>query len=176
MSAEPGQSGPLANPDEEPVDAGVDRMLRVLVFTLSGQRYGVDLAATVRVLPMAAFSRLPGAPPVVLGALNLHGELTPVLDLRRRVGLGAVHHDPDDRLVVALAGGRTVALPVDEVVGVAEIRRDTVVAPRAIGADGAHVGGVALLEDGLLLIEDLDAFLSDTEEQGLAASLEGAGE
>jgi purine-binding chemotaxis protein CheW len=154
----------------------VDSICRLLVFRLDGQRYGVDLAATVRVLPMVAFSRLPGSPPIVLGALNLHGELTPVLDIRRRLGLRAVHHDPEDRLLVALAGGRTVALPVDEVVGVVEVPRENVVAPGEIAADGAHVEGVAMLEDGLLLIEDLDAFLSDAEEQALAASFEEAGE
>ena len=176
MSAEPAPFAPRADRDEAVAEGGAASILRLLVFTLSGQRYGVDLAATVRVLPMAAFSRLPGAPPVVLGALNLHGELTPVLDIRRRLGLGAVHHGPDDRLLVGLAGGRTVALPVDEVVGVVEVPRESVVAPGEIGADGAHVEGVAMLEDGLLLIEDLDAFLSDAEEQALAASFEEAGE
>lgn len=151
---------------------GAGVQLRLVVFLLDGQRYGLKLAATNRVLPMVAVSPLPRCPDVVLGAINLHGQVTPVLDLRRRLGLPAAEYGPAARLLVAQATRRTVALPVDDVVGVAEVAVASVVPPHEILPGIDHVSGIAAVADGLLLIHDLDTFLSVDEERQLADSLE----
>jgi purine-binding chemotaxis protein CheW len=148
------------------------RSLRPLVvFSLDGQRYGLPLPAADRVLPMVAVSRLPGCPDVVLGAINLHGEVIPVLDIRRRLGLPAGDYGPAASILVARTLHRTVALPVDEVNGVAEVPGEDVVPPDAVIPGIGHVSGIAALADGLLLIHDLDTFLSIEEERQLAAAL-----
>jgi purine-binding chemotaxis protein CheW len=67
---------------------------------------------------------------------------------------------------------RIVALPVDDVSGVAEVPVDSVVPPDAVLPGIGHVSGIAALADGLLLIHDLDTFLSIEEERQLAEALE----
>ena len=51
---------------------------RLVVFTVEGSRYAVPLSSVERVLPMAAVRPVPGAPRVVLGAINLAGRVVPV--------------------------------------------------------------------------------------------------
>jgi purine-binding chemotaxis protein CheW len=143
----------------------------LVVFSLDDQRYGLPLPAADRVLPMVAVSPLPGCPDVVLGAINLHGTVIPVLDLRRRLGLPAGEYGPAARLLVARTPHRTVALPVDEVSGVADVPVEDVVPPDAVIPGIGHVSGIAALADGLLLIHDLETFLSIEEERQLAAAL-----
>lgn len=145
---------------------------RLVVFSLEGQRYGLPLAATQRVLPMVAVSPLPSSPDVVLGAINFHGDVIPVLDVRCRLGLPSVDYGPAARLLIARAMRRIVALPVDEVSGVAEVPAESVVAPDAVLPGIGRVSGIAALADGLLLIHDLDTFLSIEEERQLAGALE----
>ncbi len=144
---------------------------RLVVFSLDGQRFGLALETTERVLPMAAVSPLPGCPAVVLGAINLHGKVVPVLDIRCRLGLPARRYGPAARLLIARAAGRIVALPVDEVSGVAEVAVESVVAPDTVLPGIGHVSGIAALADGLLLIHDLDTFLSLEEERQLTAAV-----
>jgi purine-binding chemotaxis protein CheW len=150
---------------------GASSLRPLVVFSLDDQRYGLPLPAADRVLPMVAVSRLPGCPDVVLGAINLHGKVIPVLDVRRRLGLPAGEYGPAARLLVARTLRRTVALPVDAVSGVAEVAVEDVVPPDAVIPGIGHVAGIAALADGLLLIHDLDTFLSIEEERQLAEAL-----
>jgi purine-binding chemotaxis protein CheW len=145
--------------------------VRVVAFALDGDRYGLPLDAVERVLPMVAVSPLPGAPEAVLGAINVHGVVVPVLDIRRRLGLPAGDLGPSARLLVARAGLRTVALPADDIAGVVDVREDSIVPPESVLSGIEHVAGVAVLVDGLLLIHDPETFFSLDEERQLAEAL-----
>lgn len=143
----------------------------LMVFSLAGQRYAVPLDAAERVLPMVAIAPLPGGPEGVLGAVNVHGEIVPVLDVRRRLGLEPRAYGPETRLLLARTARRRVAVPADDVAGVAELPAQAV-APVDALADGIEqVSGVAAVGDGVLLIHDLEAFFSPDEERRLAAAL-----
>jgi purine-binding chemotaxis protein CheW len=155
--------------------SAASRRLQLVVFLLDGRRYGLHLDATERVLPMVAIAPLPGCPEVVLGAINLHGDIVPVLDARRRLGLPPSDYGPAARLLIARTPRRTVALPVDDVLGVAEVGSERVAAPDAVVPGIAHVAGVAALADGLLLVHDLDTFFSLEEERRLDDALGHAG-
>ena len=90
----------------------------VLLVQFGGRRYGLPLPTVERVLPMAYMLPLPDAGLGLLGMLNLHGEVLPVVDPRRRLGLGSPRVTPDHRLVLLSAGSRFLLWvdAVDEVV------------------------------------------------------------
>lgn len=145
----------------------------IVVFVLDGQRYGVGLDVVERVLHMVAITPLPGRPDVVLGAVNLAGRVVAVIDVRRRLGLAAGDLGPQAQLLVAKTRRRIVALPVDQVTGVTEVKADRIASPEAVVPGLAPLAGVAALPDGLMLIHDLEAFLSLEEERQLDDALTG---
>jgi len=147
-------------------------MLQLVIFVIEGERYALSLPAVERVLLMVAVSPLPQAPAVALGVINLHGQVIPVLDIRRRFGLPPRDYGLTAHLLVARTSRRTLALPVDEVLGVREIAADAVIPPDAVLPGIGHVAGIVALADGLLFIHDLDAFLSLDEERQLTEALE----
>ena len=61
--------------------------LPVLTFYLGEERYGIELTALAEVVPFAGCTPLPGASPGVLGVVNARGEVRPVVDLARLIGL-----------------------------------------------------------------------------------------
>jgi len=146
-------------------------VLQLVVFSIEGQRYALPLAAVSRVLPMVAVSALPEAPAVALGVINVHGQAVPVLDLRRRFGLTSRDYGVTAHLLVARTSRRTLALPVDEVLGVLDVSGTAVTPIDSVLPGIAHVAGIVALADGLLFIHDLDACLSLDEEQFLAVAL-----
>src|SRR5919108_5417404 len=95
--------------------------LQLVSFVIEEQQYALPLPVVQRVLPMVAVSPLPQAPPIALGIINLHGQIIPVLDVRRRLGFPARDYGLTAHLLVARTGRRTCALPVDEVWGVREV-------------------------------------------------------
>lgn len=153
-------------------------LLRLVPFELGSLRCAVDLRIVERVLQSVSVTPLPGAPAIVLGIVNIHGKIVPVIALGRRFGLPDREIALSDRLLVAeipplsRESALTVALLVDSVGPVIEVRREDIVAADALVAGLEHVQGVARLPDGLLLIHDLDGCLSLTEKRAITTAIE----
>lgn len=148
-------------------------MVPLLVFTLDEPLYALPLDAVERVVRAVEITPLPKAPEIVLGAINAQGRVIPVVDLRRRFRLPAREMLPDDRFIIARTASRLVALAADDVAGVRECSpREMVLAADALPF-AEYLQGVAKLEEGLVLITDLDAFLSLDEELRLDKALTG---
>ena len=152
--------------------ASPDPLVRLVVFRLEEQRYGLPLAAVERVLPMVAVAALPKAPAVALGVINVGGRVIVVVDLRHRLGLPRREYGLTGHLLVARTQRRTLILPVDAVLGVMAVTADAVTSPDHLLPGIGHVAGIVALSDGLLFIQDLDAVLSLDEQQQLSAALE----
>lgn len=136
--------------------------LRVLVVHLDDERLALPAESVVEILPAMAYTRLPSAPEVVVGVVNLRGTPLPLLDLRTRLGGRARPPHPDDHVVVCHVGDRTVGIWLDHVAGLEEVETGDLV-PVGEVADARHVEGVALLPDGTVLVCDVRSFLSADE-------------
>jgi len=144
-----------------------DSSLRLVVFALDGQRYALHLAVVERIVRVVEMTPLPNAPDIVLGVVNIQGSIIPVVNVRRRFRLRDLKDDPAQRLILARTSRRSVALVVDSAEGVIEPHRDDVTGAEKILPGLEYVEGVVKLQDGLLLIHDLDRFLSLDEEKEL---------
>jgi len=143
----------------------------LIVFSLDRQRYALPLHAVDRVVRMVAITPLPKAPDIVLGVVNLQGRVIPVIDMRRRFSLPEKKIALTDQLVVAHTLRRSIALVADavhDVIGFAQVLIET----ENILPGLEYVEGVVKLTDGLILIHDLDRFLSLEEESSLDLALE----
>lgn len=160
--------------DTNPIQV-LDGWTRLVAFALDRQRYALPLAAVQGVTRAVEVTPLPKAPAIVLGVVNVRGQIIPVLNIRRRFRLPEREIDPSDQFILARAAKRTVALVVDMVVGVVARPAETVIAPEAILPGLEYVQGVMKLDDGLIMIHDLDTFLSLDEENTLDEALPANG-
>jgi purine-binding chemotaxis protein CheW len=144
---------------------------QLVVFKLSDRCYALHLSAVQRVLRIAEIAPLPKAPAIVMGIVNVQGCITPVFDLRRRFGLPHRPIDLSDHLIVAGACRRVVAVVADAVVGVVQRLQAEITAADQVFHNLQYLEGVARLDDGLIMIHDLDTFLSPGEEQTLEQAL-----
>ena len=142
-----------------------------LLFTLDERRFALPVPQVREALPAVAITPLAGAPGVVEGVVDVRGTVVPVLDLRARFGLPPRAISPDDHLVLAQAGARPVLLRVDRVTDVATLEDADVAAARPDDPALRHLAGVARLPDGLVLLADVEAFLTQGEADALAAAL-----
>ena len=143
----------------------------IVVFALDEPRYALYLSSVERVVRAVEITPLPKAPEIVLGIINAQGRILPVLDIRKRFRLPAREMKPDDRFIIARTSRRQVALVVDSVVGVHELTEREMVSAKQALPFAQYLKGVAKVEDNLVLIHDLDQFLSLDEEQALDATL-----
>jgi purine-binding chemotaxis protein CheW len=143
----------------------------IVLFALDEPRYALFLSAVERIVRVVEITPLPKAPEIVLGVINVQGRILPVLDIRKRFRLPAREMKPDDRFIIAQTARRQVALAVDSVAGVHELTDREMVSAKEALPFAQYLKGVAKLENNLVLIHDLDQFLSLDEEKALDATL-----
>lgn len=151
------------------------RAQQFLSFAIEAGRYALPLKDVERVVRVVEFTRLPRAPEIVLGIVNLEGRIIPVVNVRQRFRHPDREVQLSDQLIVARTSRRPVALLVDRVEGLVEQAEHQIVQAVDVVPGLEYVRGVAKTEDGLVLIHDLDAFLSLEEEQKLSEALARTG-
>ncbi len=151
----------------------------VLLFELNQQRYALPSSGVQELTRACAVQALPTAPAMILGVLNLRGQVVPVIDMRRRLALPDTALDPNDYFVFARVGQRLVALRVDRLLGIQELDETPTAEAPHLPPSLLYVSGVAAVADGVIFIYDLDQFLSDAEsavlDEALARSDVGGG-
>jgi purine-binding chemotaxis protein CheW len=130
--------------------------VRVLV---GAESYALPIGNVREIAVLGDFASLPGAPADVLGVLNLHGRVLPIIELSGVLGVPC--KDRPSRIVIAEDGGRTAGLAVHSVsgVGVLPATSEEVASP--------HLQGAALVDGVLVGTIDVAAVL-DSVQHGTA--------
>jgi purine-binding chemotaxis protein CheW len=138
-------------------------------FVVGGMRHALSLASVEKVELAVEVTLFPEASPAVIGVINRRGQILPVLSMRRRLHLPERSVSVNDRLVIAQSSRRRLALLVDEVTGVLVVPRDDFTGVETISDGGGCVVGATRTANGIVLIHDLELFLSAEDEKALAA-------
>jgi purine-binding chemotaxis protein CheW len=142
-----------------------DQAMRLLVFRLEDEAYGVNVMHVQEVLRITEIAPVPGAPEYVLGIINLRGSVVTVIDTRLRFGLPVGKTDDDSRIVVIESEQQVVGILVDSVAEVVDLRASQIDAAPNIGNEESsrYIQGVATLDDTLLIVVDLNKLLTESE-------------
>lgn len=146
-------------------------MVQLLTFDLSGRRFALPASAVREVVRAVAIAPLPKAPPIVEGVINVRGTLVPMLDIRQRFGLSPAPVAPEQHLLIAQAGSRVVALRVDRAADLVSVEEEAIESAARVVPGIEYVAGIAKLPDGVLVIHDLERFLSLDDAKRLDAAM-----
>jgi purine-binding chemotaxis protein CheW len=128
---------------------------------LGEQLLGIPVLRVHDVMRMGALTRVPRAPPLVAGVMNLRGRIVTVIDVRRALGLADRDPGAAEMAVVVEAAGQPYALVVDGVGDVVSVPADRFEAhPGTLSpAWRAVTVGVYRLDE-LMLAIDIDRLLA----------------
>jgi purine-binding chemotaxis protein CheW len=131
-------------------------------FFLDGLLFGVEVSKVQEVIRYQEMTRVPLAPPVVRGLINLRGQIVTALDLRRRLNLKDRSSDRLPMNVVVRTGDEAVSLLVDEIGDVLEVEEDVFERPPETlqGEARELIRGAYKLKDRLLLVLDTEKAVS----------------
>lgn len=164
---------------------------QLVVFTLAGEHYGVDIAVVASIIKPQPITAVPRAPEFIEGITNLRGTVLPVVDLRRRFGLptkgtgqpspispqGQEQETDDTRIIVVEIDSMQVGLMVDTVMEVLRLPAASIEPPSPIVStvDSTFITGIAKV-DGyspehdtgrLIILLDLDKVLLPEDQASL---------
>lgn len=142
-----------------------DPVLQWVTFKLAGETYGINVMQVQEVLRYSEIAPVPGAPPYVLGIINLRGNVVTVIDTRHRFGLEPGDVTDNTRIVIIEADNHVVGMLVDSVAEVVYLRQSEIeTAPNVGNEESAKfIQGVCHKNDELLILIELDKLLTDDE-------------
>lgn len=135
--------------------------LSYCTFNLDGLFFGVEVLEVQEVIRFQRMTKVPLAPPVVSGLINLRGQVVTAIDLRRRLGMPERPAGMEPMNVVVRTEDGPVSLLVDDIGDVLEVD-DAAFEPPPETVQGVArelVSGVYKLEGRLLLVLDVEKAL-----------------
>lgn len=147
--------------------------VQYLTVNLANEEYAIDILAVREIRGWTPVTRIPQAPPYVLGVLNLRGTIVPVLDLRLRFGLTREAYDATTVTVIVNVAGRLFGVVVDAVSDVLDVAADDVrpVPDMGTAVDTEYLKGLTAVADRMVLLLDVDKLLQPQDAQMLEAAL-----
>ena len=148
-----------------------DPILQWVTFKLADETYGINVMQVQEVLRYSDIAPVPGAPPYVLGIINLRGNVVTVVDTRIRLGLKTSEVTDSTRIVIIEGAKHVVGILVDCVAEVVDLPASEVESAPNVGNDESakYIQGVASRDDELLILVDLNKLLTDEEWEELAS-------
>lgn len=143
-----------------------------LIFGHRGARYGLDVRAVREIVWLPELSPIEELPPYISGVFNLRGQVVPVMDLALRFGHAHEPFLPSDRVIVIGSDETRLGVVANELHDVSAIPQAAIEDVRSNQGAGGHtqfVLGEAKLDEGLVMLLDIDALLrSAPSEEALA--------
>jgi purine-binding chemotaxis protein CheW len=150
----------------------MNRLRKLVTFSLDDRAFALYVSAVQRIIRVVEVTPLPEAPEIVVGIINMQGRVIPVFNIRMRFQLPAREVQLNDQMIIADTAKWAVALLVDSVNDVIEIPEEKIIAAEQILPELEYVEGVVKTEGGMVLIHDIEKFLSLHEEKALDEALE----
>jgi len=147
----------------EEVQLEEEKEVQLVAFRVGGEEYGIDIQQVEGINKMQEITDIPNAPEFVEGVINLRGRITPVMDMRKRLGAAQGGEDKrgkETRIVIIEREDTNVGIIVDSVTGVTKLSHEDISPPPA-GNENEFIKGVGQLEDRLIILLDIDKIMPE---------------
>lgn len=147
----------------------MEETMKVIVFSLSGQRFGANIQQVISIEKMKEITKVPGTSSFIKGIFSFHGETVPVLDLKERLQMEQTAQTDSNRIIVVNIDNIQVGLIVDAATDVIDIEMEIIEDAKAMGGviHKDYIKGVAKLANELLILLDLGQVLALEEKEEL---------
>ncbi|HTP07294.1 MAG TPA: chemotaxis protein CheW [Anaerolineae bacterium] len=147
----------------------------VVAFQTEQQTYALQVDRVVRIIYMAALTPLLGVEQAVVGALNVQGNIVPIVDLRRHLSLPAKVWKRHTPIILVSLGNQTIGLIVDTVSAVLQLDASQILsAADVLPADWPEVpllqGLVRVSAGDLWLLLNLDHLFQPDQVQAMLSA------
>ncbi|MEG4588215.1 chemotaxis protein CheW [Microcoleus sp. MOSTC5] len=154
-----------------------------LIFKQNGLLYGVEVGCVREIFFLPEFTPIAEAPQDIVGAIDLRGEILPVMDLNLRLGYLWQKYCLTDSAIVIEWQGFRVAIIVNEVSEVKYIPQEAITPQLSYGGDKAgaphrFLAGFARCEGDIIMLLNLDRLIRyspDKTEPEMPVFASGAG-
>lgn len=133
-----------------------------LSFRLGKEIFAAHVDRTVKILQLSDITKVPNSPPNMKGVINHHGNVLPVVELNKILGLDETEYTKNTCIIILSVGDNSnqfnVGAIVDEVLKVETINNEHISDPPTIGTNNSlrNVVGVFKKYNDFIMILDIN--------------------
>jgi len=137
-------------------------MKQYITFTLDKEKYGLDVMEINSIERMSVITRVPKSEDFVMGVINLRGDIIPIINTRKKMGLPSKSYDEQTRIIVVRVQDYCIGIIVDNVLEVLDVSEDDIQERKEIFEERKDewIAGVIKMESEIVLILDLKKLLN----------------
>jgi len=151
-----------SNLDEE--DSDWDQYNEFVTFFIAEEQYAVPIFMVQEIKEMQPFSELPNQPEYVIGVINLRGNVVPIFDLRKKLGLVSKEFDKFTVILLLNVSGKLKGCVVDAINDVImlehEDKQTTPMFSRSINTDYIKFIGREPSSSSFLIVLNIEKIFS----------------
>ncbi len=136
-------------------------IIQVVTFFIAEEEFAVEILDVHEIIRLIQITPVPNVAEFLEGVINLRGKVIPVINLRKRFDLPRIANSGKTRIIVMELRQKIMGFLVDEVSEVLSISKHIIeeTPPIVAGVDAEYIRGVANMQNGLLIILELEALL-----------------
>jgi purine-binding chemotaxis protein CheW len=160
-------SGAVSTAERDGDDADLN-IETIAVLGVAGELYGVTAEKVSEIVRLQQIIKVPNAPDLVEGVINLRGLILPIVDLRRHLALAVSDLISRSRIVIVEIEQAGLPVSIGLIVdSVEEVRTidDSMVdneTPVVSAVGSEFLRGIVKLDDSLIILLDMDAIFEGT--------------
>jgi len=120
---------------------------------------GIPLTKVVEITKMRDIVPVPFSKSHIRGVINIRGEIMAIVSLKETLGLRETRES--ERIVIIETKFGKLGIIVDEIYGVLKVRDDQLEPNPMVGRYSAYVKNVAQVENGILIVIDIEKIFED---------------
>ncbi len=156
-----------------------DGEAQLVVFQLGKEDFGVDIDQVREIIKPTEITKMPNSPEFVEGVINLRGQITTIMDLRKRLNLETSDQSEHTRIIIVEMAHNTLGMVVDSVTEVLRLSKADIDPTPSISTtvETEYIQGVGKVTTGdqtrLLILLDLTKVLTNDELTHLESRAKG---
>lgn len=131
--------------------------LEIVEFEMGNNRYGINVIKVKEIIMPTPLTIIPHAHPSIEGIIQLRGEVLPVINMERVMGLPQTIGKNEGKYIVAAFNKQEVVFHVHEVLQIHRVSWDKIEKPSDLySGDTSQIIGVIKREEDMLLLLDFE--------------------
>ncbi len=153
---------------------------QIVSFRLGKETFGVRVSQVREIGKVHDITKIPKMPAFIEGVLNLRGQITTVIDLKKRFNISSDGNGSitaASRIIIAEIGDTQIGIIVDAVEDVMRVPRASISPPPTtltVGTEAGFLTGICKLPDRLVMLLDLNRIMSAGEMEQIGGIRSGS--
>lgn len=144
------------------MDQKIMQDLKVLIFKIVQEEYGIDINQVVSIERMQEIIPYPNRPAYVLGVTKVREIVIPVFDLRTALTGQYFETTNETRMIIVQVKDNEIGLIVDDATDVMDIGLKTIQHPKLFEAkEVSYLKGISKLDNRIIILLDIEELLED---------------